>query len=40
MHALAGGFSQGTAYLWSREGVLLGTASQSMSSMFWEPSTT
>jgi acyl-CoA thioesterase len=39
MHALAGGFSQGTAYLWSRDGVLLGTASQSMSSMFWDPPT-
>ncbi|MGC1237560.1 MAG: thioesterase family protein [Acidimicrobiales bacterium] len=37
MHALAGGFSQGTGYLWSRDGVLLGTASQSMSSKFWDP---
>jgi acyl-CoA thioesterase II len=39
MHALAGGFSQGTAYLWSRNGVLLGTASQSMSTVLWDPST-
>jgi acyl-CoA thioesterase II len=37
MHALSGGFSQGTGYLWSRDGVLLGTASQSMSSKFWDP---
>lgn len=37
MHALAGGFAQGTGYLWSRAGTLLGTASQSMSSKFWEP---
>jgi len=37
MHALAGGFAQGTGYLWSRDGTLLGTASQSMSSKFWEP---
>jgi len=40
MHALHGGFAQGTGYLWSRDGVLLGTASQSMSSKFWEPPTT
>lgn len=37
MHALAGGFAQGTGYLWSRNGTLLGTASQSMSSKFWDP---
>jgi acyl-CoA thioesterase II len=37
MHALSGGFSQGTGYLWSRDGTLLGTASQSMSSKFWDP---
>jgi acyl-CoA thioesterase-2 len=37
MHALVGGFSQGTAYLWSRDGVLLGTASQSMSTALWDP---
>jgi acyl-CoA thioesterase-2 len=40
MHALAGGFSQGTALLWSREGTLLATASQSMSSKLWDPPTT
>jgi acyl-CoA thioesterase II len=39
MHALVGGFSQGTAYLWSRDGTLLGTASQSMSSRLWDPPT-
>jgi acyl-CoA thioesterase len=37
MHALAGGFSQGTAYLWSQTGALLGTASQSTSSRLWDP---
>jgi acyl-CoA thioesterase II len=37
MHALSGGFSQGTGYLWSGDGILLGTASQSMSSKFWDP---
>jgi acyl-CoA thioesterase II len=37
MHALSGGFSQGTGYLWSRDGTLLGTASQTMSSKFWDP---
>ncbi|MGA7834093.1 MAG: thioesterase family protein [Acidimicrobiales bacterium] len=37
MHALAGGFSQGTGYLWARDGTLLGTASQSMSSKYWDP---
>jgi len=35
MHALVGGFAQGTAYLWSQTGTLLGTASQSMSSRVW-----
>ncbi len=39
MHALSSGFSQGTAYLWSRDGVLLGTASQSMSTVLWDPPT-
>lgn len=39
MHALAGGFAQGTGYLWSRDGALLGTASQSMSSKYWDPPT-
>jgi acyl-CoA thioesterase len=37
MHALTGGFSQGTGFLWSEEGTLLGTASQSMSSKYWDP---
>ena len=37
MHALAGGFAQGTAFLWSRSGVLLATASQSISAKFWDP---
>jgi acyl-CoA thioesterase len=37
MHALVGGFSQGTGYLWSEDGTLLGTASQSMSAKYWDP---
>jgi acyl-CoA thioesterase len=37
MHALAAGFAQGTGYLWSSDGTLLGTASQSMSSKYWDP---
>ncbi len=40
MHALIGGFSQGTGYLWSEDETLLGTASQSMSAKYWDPSTT
>ena len=36
MHALHGGFSQGIGFLWSEDGTLLGTASQSMSVKFWE----
>lgn len=36
MHALAGGFAQGTAYLWSRAGTLLATASQSIAAKIWE----
>jgi acyl-CoA thioesterase len=39
MHALTGGFSQGTGFLWSEDGTLLGTASQSMSSKYWDPLT-
>lgn len=31
IHAVAGGYSQGLAFLWSEDGVLLGTASQSAS---------
>jgi acyl-CoA thioesterase len=37
MHALAKGFAQGTAFLWSESGTLLATASQSMSSKLWDP---
>ncbi|HVB51009.1 MAG TPA: acyl-CoA thioesterase [Acidimicrobiales bacterium] len=40
IHALSGGFSQGTGFLWSRTGTLLGTASQSMSSKYWDLSPT
>ncbi len=29
MHALVGGYAQGNAFLWSEEGYLLATASQS-----------
>ena len=36
MHALAGGFAQGTAFLWSESGVLLATASQSLATRLWE----
>ena len=39
MHALSGGFGQGTAFLWSRTGTLLATASQSISAKFWDPLT-
>jgi acyl-CoA thioesterase len=39
MHALAGGFAQGTAFLWSQSGTLLATASQSIASKLWEPPT-
>lgn len=34
MHALRGGFAQGTGFLWSQRGALLATASQSMSPRF------
>jgi len=36
MHALSGGFGQGTAYLWSRTGTLLATASQSIAAKLWD----
>lgn len=36
MHALYGGFAQGTAFLWSESGTLLATASQSIAAKFWE----
>ena len=35
MHALANGFAHGEALLWSEDGVLLGTASQSVSVRLW-----
>jgi acyl-CoA thioesterase len=37
MHALSGGFGQGTAFLWSRTGTLLATASQSIAAKLWAP---
>jgi acyl-CoA thioesterase len=37
MHALAGGFSQGVAFLWSDQGTLLGVASQSIATKIWDP---
>jgi acyl-CoA thioesterase II len=37
MHTLARGVGQGIAFLWSEEGVLLGTASQSLSAKLWPP---
>lgn len=36
MHALVGGFAQGTAFMWSESGTLLATASQSISAKLWE----
>lgn len=36
MHALVGGFGQGTAFLWSESGVLLATASQSIAAKLWD----
>jgi acyl-CoA thioesterase len=35
MHALANGFGHGLAHLWSEDGTLLGTASQSISVKLW-----
>ena len=37
MHALAGGFAQGTAFMWSQGGTLLATASQSIAARFRDP---
>ena len=37
MHALAGGFAQGTAFMWSKSGTLLATASQSIAARIWDP---
>jgi len=39
MHALSNGFGQGTAFMWSRSGTLLATASQSIAAKLWEPPT-
>jgi acyl-CoA thioesterase len=36
IQALVDGYGQGVAHLWSREGSLLATASQSMSVRFWD----
>ena len=35
IHALVGGFGQGTAFLWSEDGELLATASQSVGVRLW-----
>lgn len=35
MHALSGGFAQGTAFMWSESGTLLATASQSITTKIW-----
>ncbi|HVX20786.1 MAG TPA: acyl-CoA thioesterase domain-containing protein [Acidimicrobiales bacterium] len=40
MHAIHDDYAQGTAFLWSDRGVLLGTASQSLSVRFRPPQTT
>jgi len=40
MHAIYDDYAQGTAFLWSDGGVLLGTASQSLSVRFRPPETT
>lgn len=37
MHALSGGFAQGTAFMWSQSGTLLATASQSIAARLWDP---
>jgi acyl-CoA thioesterase len=36
MHSLVNGFGHGTAFMWSESGVLLGTASQSVSAKIFE----
>ena len=38
MHALHGGFAQGTAFMWSESGTLLATASQSIAAKVWDQS--
>ena len=35
IHALVGGYGQGTAFLWSENGDLLATASQSIAVRLW-----
>jgi acyl-CoA thioesterase len=35
MHALVGGYGQGIAFLWSEDGELLATASQSIGVRLW-----
>ena len=35
MHAIVGGYGQGIAFLWSEDGVLLATASQSIGVRLW-----
>jgi acyl-CoA thioesterase II len=35
IHALVDGYSQGTAFLWSEDGALLATASQSIGVRLW-----
>ena len=35
IHALVGGYGQGTAFLWSQDGELLATASQSIAVRLW-----
>lgn len=37
MHAAAHGFAHGLAHLWSQDGTLLATASQSISVRLWDP---
>jgi acyl-CoA thioesterase len=36
VYALAGGFAQGTAFMWSESGTLLATASQSIAAKLWD----
>jgi acyl-CoA thioesterase len=36
MHALVGGYAQGTAFLWSETGTLLAIASQSLTIKLWQ----
>jgi acyl-CoA thioesterase II len=37
MHAVVGGYAQGNAFLWSENGTLLATASQSFGIRYWTP---